>query len=70
MTKSVLEYVQDDRVCWCGPTKWKGNTAIRLSVCSWATTGEDIELCIESFKRGIAYAGDPMSKQNFKNGVN
>lgn len=55
MTKCVLEYVQEDRVCWCGPTQWKGNMAIRLSVCSWATTKEDLELCIDSFKRGIEY---------------
>jgi len=55
MTKCVLEYIQEDRVCWCGPTQWKGNMAIRLSVCSWATTKEDLELCINSFKRGIEY---------------
>ena len=45
----------EDRVCWCGQTQWKGNYAIRLSVCSWATTEKDIELCIDSFKRGIEY---------------
>ena len=48
-TKSILKDVQDQRVCWCGGAVWQGKDVIRLSVCSWATTEDDIKLSIESF---------------------
>ena len=35
--------IQDEGTCWCGGTVWQGRTAMRISVCSWATTDEDVE---------------------------
>jgi glutamate/tyrosine decarboxylase-like PLP-dependent enzyme len=55
-TQTVLRAVQEDRVCWCGGTKWRGRAAIRISVCNWSTTPEDIDLCVESFGRAKALA--------------
>lgn len=43
VTREVIRRVQEDGTCWCGGTVWQGNTAMRISVSSWATTGEDIE---------------------------
>lgn len=39
----VIERVQRDGTCWCGPTEWQGRTAMRISVSSWATREEDVE---------------------------
>jgi glutamate/tyrosine decarboxylase-like PLP-dependent enzyme len=42
-TRAVIEAIQRDGTCWCGATVWQGKTAMRISVSSWATTGEDVE---------------------------
>jgi glutamate/tyrosine decarboxylase-like PLP-dependent enzyme len=47
-TQRVIDGVQQDGVCWCGGTLWRGRKAMRISVCSWATTREDIERSAES----------------------
>ncbi|MBS1853959.1 MAG: aspartate aminotransferase family protein [Acidobacteria bacterium] len=39
----VIERVQRDGTCWCGPTEWQGRAAMRISVSSWATREEDVE---------------------------
>lgn len=41
-TRTLLESVQLDGTCWCGPTFWNDQPAMRISVCSWATTVSDI----------------------------
>jgi glutamate/tyrosine decarboxylase-like PLP-dependent enzyme len=42
-TQRVITAVQADGTCWCGSSVWQGNTAMRVSVSSWATTEEDVE---------------------------
>ncbi len=42
-TARVVRAVQQEGTCWCGPTRWRGQGAMRISVSSWATTGADIE---------------------------
>lgn len=41
ITNSTIEYIQRSGECWVGGASWKGNSVIRISVCSWATTKED-----------------------------
>ena len=41
-TRAVIARLQQDGICWCGGTEWQGRTAMRISVSSWATTGEDV----------------------------
>lgn len=50
-TKKTLEFIQKSGECWCGGSTWLGESAIRISVCSWATTAEDIERTIAVFKK-------------------
>ena len=50
-TQRVIAAVQADGTCWCGGTVWQGRTAMRISVCSWATTDEDVERSIEAIVR-------------------
>jgi glutamate/tyrosine decarboxylase-like PLP-dependent enzyme len=50
-TREVIRRVQEDGTCWCGGTVWKENTAMRISVSSWATTKEDIEKSVDAIVR-------------------
>jgi hypothetical protein len=45
--RSLIERVQRDGTCWCGPTEWQGRTAMRICVSSSATPDEDVD-------RGVA----------------
>jgi glutamate/tyrosine decarboxylase-like PLP-dependent enzyme len=45
-TERVIRAVQADGTCWCGGTVWQGRTAMRISVSSWATTTQDVEVCL------------------------
>jgi len=47
-TRRVIEGVQAEGTCWCGGTVWQGHTAMRISVCSWATTDDDVERSLAS----------------------
>jgi glutamate/tyrosine decarboxylase-like PLP-dependent enzyme len=51
LTNRIIKKIQDDGTCWCGGTVWKGTTAMRISVSSWMTTKEDIEICSEAIIR-------------------
>ena len=42
-TLRTIARLQAEGVCWCGSTVWQGQTAMRISVSSWATTKEDVE---------------------------
>jgi glutamate/tyrosine decarboxylase-like PLP-dependent enzyme len=42
-TRDVITRIQRDGTCWCGGTVWQGKTAMRISVCSWATSDADVE---------------------------
>ena len=42
-TGRVVRAIQAEGTCWCGTTRWRGRTAMRISVSSWATTEEDVE---------------------------
>lgn len=52
-TQKVLEAVQQLRTCWVGGATWFGKKVIRVSVCSWATTEEDITASVESFVQAL-----------------
>jgi glutamate/tyrosine decarboxylase-like PLP-dependent enzyme len=53
-TRRVIAAVQADGTCWCGGTVWQGQTAMRISVSSWATTEADVERCLEAMLRVAA----------------
>jgi len=54
ITNKVIEHVQNERVCWVGGSTWQGKRVIRISVCSWATTADDISKSAQSFKSALA----------------
>jgi glutamate/tyrosine decarboxylase-like PLP-dependent enzyme len=52
----VIAALQQDGTCWCGGTVWQGRSAMRISVCSWATTDDDVERSLAAMVR---LGGDP-----------
>lgn len=48
-TNHTLEHLQVSGECWCGGSTWRGQAVIRISVCSWATTREDIDRSVAAF---------------------
>ena len=50
-TRAVIERIQRDGTCWCGGTVWQGQTAMRISVSSWATSEADVELSLAAMLR-------------------
>jgi glutamate/tyrosine decarboxylase-like PLP-dependent enzyme len=53
-TELIIKEIQDDGTCWMGGTKWHGHTAMRISVCSWATTDEDVDMSLEAILRAAS----------------
>ena len=50
-TNRVVAEIQSDGTCWCGGTVWQGQTAMRISVSSWATKDADVERSLEAMVR-------------------
>jgi glutamate/tyrosine decarboxylase-like PLP-dependent enzyme len=51
LTRRVIAGIQADGTCWCGGTVWQGQTAMRISVSSWATTDGDIDASLAAILR-------------------
>jgi glutamate/tyrosine decarboxylase-like PLP-dependent enzyme len=51
VTRAIIAKVQSDGACWCGGTEWHGRAAMRISVSSWATTEEDVEMSLSAICR-------------------
>jgi glutamate/tyrosine decarboxylase-like PLP-dependent enzyme len=50
-TRAVIDHIQRDGTCWCGGTEWHNRAAMRISVSSWATTANDVELSLTAIER-------------------
>jgi glutamate/tyrosine decarboxylase-like PLP-dependent enzyme len=48
VTDKIISEIQKEGTCWVGGTKWMGESAMRISVSSWATTYEDVEKSLEA----------------------
>ena len=48
-TAATLRRIQRSGECWVGGTTWRGREAIRVSVCSWATTEADVSRSVRAF---------------------
>jgi glutamate/tyrosine decarboxylase-like PLP-dependent enzyme len=49
ITDLTMRYIQESGDCWVGGASWNGKTVIRISICSWATTEDDISRCVRTF---------------------
>lgn len=48
-TAETIRLIQQSGECWVGGTEWRGQSAIRISVCSWATTANDVSRSVRAF---------------------
>jgi len=48
-TERTLKNLQESMECWCGSSQWFGRKVIRISICSWATTEEDVSRSVQAF---------------------
>lgn len=55
LTAKTLERIQKSGECWCGGAQWDNRKVIRVSICSWATTSDDISRSVRAFRS--AYLG-------------
>ena len=51
ITRRVIAGVQADGTCWCGPTVWQGQTAMRVSVINWSTGEADVDRSLDAILR-------------------
>ena len=49
--REVIDAIQKDGTCWCGVTVWQGRTAMRISVCNWSTTQDDVDRSLAAIIR-------------------
>ena len=56
VTRAVIDRIQQDGTCWCGGTEWQGRAAMRISISSWATTTQDVDVSIDAMVRAAASA--------------
>ena len=48
VTDDVIDAVQREGTCWMSGTRWDGEPAMRISVCNWRTTEDDIRRSAEA----------------------
>ena len=56
-TASVIEHIQRSGECWVGGSQWFGEPVIRISVCSWATTQDDVSRSVRAFAAARSATG-------------
>jgi glutamate/tyrosine decarboxylase-like PLP-dependent enzyme len=62
-TQRTIAAVQQDGTCWCGGTVWKGRTAMRISVCNWSTSDQDVERSNEAILHAARSCAEPIGKR-------
>ena len=48
-TDKILTAIQHSGECWVGGSVWQGKKVIRVSVCSWVTSAEDVSRSVQAF---------------------
>ncbi|MFN8459623.1 MAG: hypothetical protein U0401_34085 [Anaerolineae bacterium] len=59
-TNRIIADIQADGTCWAGGTVWQGQTAMRISISSWATTAADVERSLEVMLRIASKYTEPV----------
>ena len=50
-TDQVIAAIQASGEAWFGGTTWRGKRAMRISVCNWRTTAEDVRRTLAAFQK-------------------
>ena len=49
VTQLILEHIQASGECWVGSSLWQGKKIVRISICSWVTSEQDISRSVAAF---------------------
>jgi glutamate/tyrosine decarboxylase-like PLP-dependent enzyme len=52
-TDLVIAHIQKQGIAWFGGTTWRGQRAMRVSVCSWRTTKEDVHVAVRAVREAL-----------------
>ncbi len=50
-TDAVIRAIQDTGIAWFGGATWRGQRAMRISVCNWRTDAEDVRMTLDAVRR-------------------
>jgi glutamate/tyrosine decarboxylase-like PLP-dependent enzyme len=56
LTSDAVERIQRDGTCWLAATRWRDRPAIRISVCNWRTTEDDIRRSAAAIREAVLEA--------------
>jgi glutamate/tyrosine decarboxylase-like PLP-dependent enzyme len=56
LTSDAIERIQQDGTCWLAGTRWRGRPAIRISVCNWRTSEDDIHRSAAAIRKALLEA--------------
>jgi glutamate/tyrosine decarboxylase-like PLP-dependent enzyme len=56
LTSDAVERIQEDGTCWLAGTRWRGRPAIRISVCNWRTSEDDIRRSAAAIREAVLEA--------------
>jgi glutamate/tyrosine decarboxylase-like PLP-dependent enzyme len=48
VTDRIVAEIQREGTCWMSATTWRGRRCMRISVCNWQTTAEDVDRSIDA----------------------
>jgi len=55
-TRSALQFMQESGKVWLGPTTWKSQVAMRISISSWATTEDDLQIALKVMQDAFEFS--------------
>jgi glutamate/tyrosine decarboxylase-like PLP-dependent enzyme len=58
-TDQIIRAIQDSGVAWFGGTTWRDKRAMRISVCNWRTTEDDVDQAIAAMRKILAVSTPP-----------
>ncbi len=61
-TDALIAGIQKSGEAWVGGSKWFGRPVIRVSVCSWATSADDVTRAVAAFVAARKWCEDPVAK--------
>jgi glutamate/tyrosine decarboxylase-like PLP-dependent enzyme len=56
LTAGAVERIQQDGTCWLAATRWRGRPLIRISVCNWRTSKDDIHRSAAAIRQAVLEA--------------
>jgi glutamate/tyrosine decarboxylase-like PLP-dependent enzyme len=53
LTDRLVDEIQREGTCWMSATTWRGERCMRISVCNWQTTFDDVDRSIAAIVRAL-----------------